>query len=885
MRRLALLLTVLTLSIFACTRQTPVAVNAGTQDKPRQTANVPPNMPPPKYVATTPAQDPPPPAPLAQVNDPDAQAKYDAALAQGLDLMADRKWDDALAAFESARGFKDTLTVDAAIARVKQHIEEEIAAERVATDIQTILDDGRAEEAAKLANDAVQQYGETRFAEKLISLKRQADALVAAPATDKKEQFDRLKASYLAARKDNQLRAAALALEQALQFADDAELKKELDELHTKLAQYDDLCSKAAELRKDPAKLEGAVDNLKQAAKLWDTSEIQRDIDECNFALQNRRDRLAVAGFNVLGDIGVPEAGTFVADELMSFFKSKYELVERGQVARLIEEMKLAPAALADDEASRRELGQVAKARYVVVGDITPIAGITVQARMVEAATGLIVQTAEISAANVDELKQKLPELARVLMMSDEEKKKFQEEQAKETAPVEVLKPAANGAIPPPPQPPAPQDPIPNPIMLGNPQAPPVGNLQPNLFQQLPAQPAVLALPVFPADRDALFRQRVFWAALQLGDNLFLRGRFRQALWNYQICLNLSPDELTIRQRVEQCLLLLPVDPFFVARQRIAIFDFQIFGNPNVVPLWLGPWTARNIAPYFWPQYELVGQPELFWWMWQLGISYRDVLFDPVARWYLAQVLNVRYFLFGTLVETASFNATTYLVDAQYGFLASSARIHVRTPAELRLRLGELAMLTRLSPAERLKYERDNAVWDLLLADIQQRRDRREFAGCRNLCLKALRLRPGNVEVLTILQGLEREERRDLLRNERDVFKQHQQLEFPRIQQRQLDLVRAADFAGRDAERLAGERDDAARRRLGAQREQAVANLLRQARALYQAQVYVNAVALFEAAASLQPNDDALLAELALARARANESAHLHQAELFAAKE
>jgi hypothetical protein len=887
MRRSALLLAALTLSVFACTRQTPETVNAGTQEKPKpsfRAAEALANAPLPKYVATPQREDPPPPPPTP-VNDPDAPAKYDAALAQGLDLMADRKWDDAIAAFETARGFKDTPTVQAAITRVKQHIDEEVAAERVATDIQTIIEDGRPEEAAKLANDAVQQYSETRSAEKLTSLKRQADALVAAPATEKKEQFNRLRDAYLAARKDNQLRAAALALEQALQFADDADLKKELDDLRATLKQYDDLRAKAAELRKTPAGLEEAINSLKLAAKLWDTTEIQREIDDCNFALQNRRDRLAVASFNVLGDIGIPEAGTFVADELLPSFRSKYDVVERGQIARVAEELKLAPAALADDEPGRRELGQVAKARYLVVGDITPVAGITVQARLIEVASGLVVQTAEITAANADELKQKLPQLARVVMMSDDEKQKLQEEQAKEAAPVEMLKPAENGAIPPPPQPPAPQDPIPNPIMFGNPMSPPVGNLQANQFQQLPVQPAVLALPAFPADRDALLRQRVFWAALQLGDNLFVRGRFRQALWNYQICLNLFPDELAVRQRVEQCMLLLPIDPFLAVRPRIAIFDFQTFGNPLVVPPWLGPWTAHNIAPYFSPPFEVVWQPELYWWMWQLGISYRDVLFDPVARWYLAQVLNVRYFLFGTLVETASFNATTYLVDAQYGFLANSARIHVRTPAELRLRLGELAMLTKLSSAERLKYERDNAVWDLLMADIHQRRDRRDFVACRNLCLKALRLRPGNIEVLALLQWLEREDRRDLVRTERDGFRQHHQLDLLRFQQRQLDLARAADLAGRDAERLDRERNEAERRQLRLQREQAAANLLRQARALSQAQAYVNAIALFEAAVALQPSDDTILAELALARARANEITRLREAEALAARD
>src|SRR5262249_44730724 len=408
---------------------------------------------------------------------------------------------------------------------------------------------------------------------------------VSAQATDKNEQFQRFRNDYVAARKVNNLRAAALALEQALQFADDADLRKVLDDLHSTLREYHELRGKAADFRKDPTQLDEAISNLKRAAKLWDTTEVEREIDECNLAIQNRRDRLSVASFEIHGDIGIPQAGSFVADELLPFFQSKYDLVERSQLVRIAEELKLTESALADDEPGRREVGQLAKARFLVVGCITPIGGITVQARMVEVDSGLIVQTAEITAANADELKQKLPELARMLMMSDEEKQKSQEQQAKDAAPVDVLKLQDNAPIPPPPQPPGPQDPIPNPILFGNPKPPPVGNLNQNQFQQLQPAPAVLLMPAFPADRDAFVRQRAFWVALQLGDNLFLRGRFREAIWNYQFCLNLFPDQLAVRQRVQQCQLLLPSEPWLLfPRPRIAIFDFQVFGNPLVVP-------------------------------------------------------------------------------------------------------------------------------------------------------------------------------------------------------------------------------------------------------------------------------------------------------------
>ena len=47
------------------------------------------------------------------------------------------------------------------------------------------------------------------------------------------------------------------------------------------------------------------------------------------------------------------------------------------------------------------------------------------------------------------------------------------------------------------------------------------------------------------------------------------------------------------------------------------------------------------------------------------GITMRDLLNDPGARVCLAQALNVRYFVYGAIVQTGSFNVETHLIDAQ----------------------------------------------------------------------------------------------------------------------------------------------------------------------------------------------------------------------------
>src|SRR5262249_22711029 len=153
-----------------------------------------------------------------------------------------------------------------------------------------------------------------------------------------------------------------------------------------------------------------------------------------------------------------------------------------------------------------------------------------------------------------------------------------------------------------------------------------------------------------------------------------------------------------------------------VVRPRVAVLDFLVVGSS--MPQYLAGWTPENLAPYLLPEFAIADRAEVDWWMGRLGLTVRDLVYDPAARIYLGRALGVRYFLFGSVVQTASFNVTTYLVEADYGFLASSARIHVRSItdlklrlAELKLRLAELGWLTKLGPEERRRIESDNAQW------------------------------------------------------------------------------------------------------------------------------------------------------------------------------
>src|SRR5262249_23097328 len=158
-----------------------------------------------------------------------------------------------------------------------------------------------------------QQYGGTDLAETLARLKRQADALLAAQGTDPAGQRARLCAEAEAALKEKNLRAAAVALEQALQYGPDAGPSQKLQEIRTALVRYDEQRQRAAELRRAPAQLEEALAALQEAARAWDTLQVRQEIDDCTLALQKRRDRLGVADFEVRGEVGIPLAGRTLA--------------------------------------------------------------------------------------------------------------------------------------------------------------------------------------------------------------------------------------------------------------------------------------------------------------------------------------------------------------------------------------------------------------------------------------------------------------------------------------------------------------------------------------------------------------------------------------------
>ena len=509
-----------------------------------------------------------------------ANEKYDAALTHALTLLADQDLSKSLDAFEAAKLEKDTEFVRGEIAKLKSRLEAEASAKKTVQEIQIVLDQGDPKEARKLIQTALFEFGGGPEAGKLIQLQAQADALAAFQGNeDPKVRFLRLRDQGQVALQDDNLRAAAAALQQAIQLFDDAGVRDQLQGVQRRLEKYDSLRRRAAELRRDPNEVDDALVLYREAAAAWNTPEVRNDIDDCTVALQKRRDTLGVAEFEALGELGMPAAGQIIAEELLPTFKARFGLVERGQVAKVVQELNLV-AGFQNNPDQQRELGKLARVRFLVLGSVRRVGAFTVQARLVDSTTGLIVQTGKISAPTFEELLPRLTELTKQLLMSDDEKLAFDQEQirvAQRIAPV-----LANAPLPAFPAAGAPLAPG---LWFDAAPPPGFGALNVAQFHVLAPPPAVPLQVVIVEPPPVAFRGRLVNTVVLQGDGYFVRGHFHEAFRQFEFALSLAPNDFDIRARLDACRPLLP--PVVVVQQvpirpRLAVLNFMVVGEPRV---------------------------------------------------------------------------------------------------------------------------------------------------------------------------------------------------------------------------------------------------------------------------------------------------------------
>jgi len=803
------------------------------------------------------------------------QEKYEAALSKAFLLVAEGKDTEALASMEEAQAVQETDFVKEEIERLSAKIAQTDAAQKTIDDIQEILTAGRPADAAKLAAEALEQYGETDAAETLVNLKRQADALESADL-DVQVRKSRYVEEAEAARKASNLRSAVLSYDQATaNGADVATLKETYEPLKTRLQKYDESRAEAARLSKDAYKLEDAVTVLKVAQQNWDTPAVRQEIAEAELAINNRKDRVAVADFEMINDIGIPRAGHAIAEELLGNFRPRFDVVERAQTTALLDELKLTHTALYEDETGRTEFGRLSRARFVVLGSVNRLSGITVNARLVDTQSGLIVQTARIAAATPAEMSNRLPALARMLQMSDDEKRSYEQAVSDQTRPVAPQ--AVPDDVPPPPPVPQIEAPAaaPAPIVVFTPRPPEFGRVviqDFNGFRMIEIG-APAPQPVVLVDGPALINQRAFFTAVEVGDNCFRRGLFREALRHFEFAVGLNPGHVGVRVRLDQCRPLCPPPVVVVPilRPRLVVLPFVEFRDPfaipSSIPPGLGVWTAEAMAPYFANRYDVVGMGEVYWWMGRLGMTLRDALTNPHARLCLGRAVNARFFLTGSLREVASFDVRTHILDSALNVQVAGATVRCHTADELRFRMGEIARLTTLPPQQQVVVVQQQQV---VQQQVQQARieiGNRKFGIAITLFKNILTTNPNHVEARQMLVQVEGRQRQADFEIQRQAAWQQQQAAVHAQRDRQIALAASAETQRVQAQQRALLFGAPQQKAIQGRQQLAQQNLIAQAQLAQRQNNLEQRVSLLESANAIQ-RDDAVVAQLAEAKAK-----------------
>ena len=148
--------------------------------------------------------------------------------------------------------------------------------------------------------------------------------------------------------------------------------------------------------------------------------------DEPASATRDARATLAVVPFDVLGSVGVRDAGRILAERLLPMFAGHYQIIDQTQLKHFLDQDDLTIAGLVEAAAAppgRKTLARAVKLRavkYLVVGSISglPDGSLSITARLADWQTGTIRggRIARVGAASWGQLQGRMPELAGKLL-------------------------------------------------------------------------------------------------------------------------------------------------------------------------------------------------------------------------------------------------------------------------------------------------------------------------------------------------------------------------------------------------------------------------------------------------------------------------------------
>ncbi|MEW6358102.1 MAG: hypothetical protein AB1696_17345 [Planctomycetota bacterium] len=633
----------------------------------------------------------PAPEPIAPAPDKEAKENYDRHYAQGLVLLADKKYADALAEFQQAKAAVNTVEAAAQIEQIQQVLADDQQAAQMVQEIERLRQAGDLDQASQKAAEGVEKYWGTASGRQLADLKRAIDADAARQVADKKALAERKFQQAQGYYQQNDLRNAYLVLEDAVQFSDAPQIAQLHDDAKSRVDVYDSSLAAADAYMKNPDTYEDAIASLETAQKAWDTQDVRRRMDEAQKALAARRDRIAVVDFETKGQFDVPDAGGALSELLLPRFQGRFDLIERSQLRRILEEQNLQMTDLLEPAASDR-LAKIKRLDYIVVGSVMRFGGVHVTARLVQVNTGLIDRTGKVTAPDIQNVDSYLDDLAAQLTMAPEEYQAYLAAHARPAGPEPVQE---IGFLPP------------SQVTII------FENVSRNDFDfvdegyLLPEEP--------PATwREEQFKQDLYRDIMALGMEFMAKGQYYEAGRQFEMALRIYPDDRRAMGLLAQAYRgMNQAPPPVPERERLAVFDFMAFGDPGYP--YAGRETADLLASYFRDRFDVVDRYQMFWYMRRWHVSLRDLMRSRQRLVWFGRAFGIRYFVMGYLMPAGSFDVVAQVVDTQTGLVQSRARMRVHDGDEMRFRMADFSHALFLPGGERMAWiERSDRRYRLL---------------------------------------------------------------------------------------------------------------------------------------------------------------------------
>jgi formylglycine-generating enzyme required for sulfatase activity len=142
------------------------------------------------------------------------------------------------------------------------------------------------------------------------------------------------------------------------------------------------------------------------------------DIQSVHAETDDKKMSVAVVEFDVMGDLGIKDAGAIIAEWMISSIgkTGKFDLKERVLLKKVLEEQELVLSGIVVDNKVVNKIGKLYGVQGVITGGVLRWGQtISVTARLIDTSNGTILKACDVKTSNIDAIPNKIDDLALIL--------------------------------------------------------------------------------------------------------------------------------------------------------------------------------------------------------------------------------------------------------------------------------------------------------------------------------------------------------------------------------------------------------------------------------------------------------------------------------------